>query len=200
MPALPSQIYETTIYDRESGQWFSLASAPLRSLADRDAVGVAAELAGDDGAHVATVEPWSLPFLIDALLRRYPSLGWEWDRWEHLDRFVLYRNRDGPSAFAQHLAYQRIVPVESSPLTNRSLTELFVAGGGAVTAYVTHHPALILAGPTGVFLCTVARHLGDGIGVPLRDRLWRALGASEDSLRHDDKPPDGDEHEREDDG
>jgi hypothetical protein len=184
MPVRPAQIYETTVYDRESGQWISLASAPLRSLADRDAAELATEIAGDDGAHVATIEPWGLPFLIDAVLRQYPSLGWEWDRWEHLDRFVLYRNRDGPSAFAQQLAYDRIVPVESSPLTSRSLAELFV-GGGAVTAYVTHHPALILAGPAGVLLCTVARHLGDGIGVPMRDRLWRALGASEDSLGRD---------------
>jgi hypothetical protein len=170
----------------------------MRSLVDEDAARVASYLAGDDMARAATVEPWSLPFLIDAVLRRYPSLGWEWERWEHLDRFVLYRNRAGPSPFAQHLAYDRIVPVESSPLTSRSLAELFVGGGAAVTAYVTHHPALIFAGPSGVFLCTVARHLGDGVGIPMRDRLWRALGASDESLRRDAKPGDesvGEDHE-----
>ena len=197
MPAHPTQIYETTVYDRDSGQWLSLASAPIRSLPDSDATRIASYLAGDDAARVATVEPWSLPFLIDAVLRRYPSLGWEWERWEHLDRFVLYRNREGPSAFAQRLAYDRIVPVESSPLTSRSLTELLV-GGAAVTAYVTHHPALIFAGPSGVFLCTVARHLGDGVGIPMRDRLWRALGASAESLSRDAEPDaESDDEDRE---
>jgi hypothetical protein len=196
VPARPAQVYETTIYDRESGQWFSVASVPVRSLADEDAVSVASYLAGGEAAQPASVESWRLPFLLDAVLRRYPSLDWEWERWEHRDRFFLYPNRDGPSAFAQQLAYDRVLPVESSPLTGRSLSELLVSGG-IVTAYVTHHPAIVFAGPAGVFLCTVARHLGDGIGIPMRDRLWRALGASEESLNRDadtsDDEPDEDE-------
>jgi len=193
MPTRLAQVYETTIYDRESGLWFALASVPTRSLADEGATKVASYLAGDEPVRSATVEAWSLPFLLDAVLRRYPSLGWEWERWEYLDRFILYRNREGPSAFAQQLAYEPIVPVESSPLTKRLLSEL-LASGSIVTAYVTHHPLLIFAGPAGVFLCTVARHLGDGIGVPARDRLWRALGASDESLhRGTDEPEEEDD-------
>lgn len=81
----PTQLYETTIYDRETSAGVGFVVVPARSIAQEerpDAADLAARLGlqadADDpfgrGMGLAPVEAWSLPFLIDAALGRFPDL------------------------------------------------------------------------------------------------------------------------------
>src|SRR5207245_2461080 len=125
-------------------------TVPSRSLAVgavppiRELVGVLGlELVRFPGNGMSVLEPveaWSLPFFLDGLLRPWSAseLPYEW-------RFYFdIPNRRGPSAFAQYLAFARILPFEASPLEAKSLSELVVGGGvSAALGYLTGHPLLV---------------------------------------------------------
>lgn len=192
----PTQLYETTIYNREAGNAFTFVTVPGRSVkgAEVPPVDVLAERLGFEPFHraerslsrIEPVEAWSLPFLIDASMGRWrgPDLLFEWR---------LYfdpPNRRGPSAFAQYLTYSPVIPFESSPLDGKALSELVTAGGvgAAVGAFATDHPLLLLAVPAGIIVCGAARGVADALRIGLRSRLLALMGVEDPEA--DEPPPD----------
>lgn len=189
----PVQFYETTIHNRDGGRAFSFVSVPRRSLANRvlqdvDAADVAGVLGlrepryGDAGAiNVRPVEAWSLPFLIDATLGRFEPF--DLDEPFLSERFALRGlPRRGPSPFAQYLVYSPVVPIESSPLGGKALSDLATAGsgiGGALGAYATGEPLLLLTIPGGIVLCAAARGISDALRIGLRARLLDLMGVED---------------------
>lgn len=205
----PAQSYETTIHDRDSGRAFTFLVVPSRSLGEGGGdVPPPDNLARHLGLSqrperpsrrwppIGDVSPWALPFAIDV------ALGNEEDfyRWgpffleEHLFGQRGRREGVGPSAFAQYLAYSPVVPFESSPLTRKSLSDLAAAGGGlggALGAYVTGDPLLLLTIPTGVILCGAARGVSQALEIGLRSKLLDLMGVEdpEASKAPEDEPP-----------
>jgi hypothetical protein len=176
------QVYETTIYNRDLRRAFAFATVPANALPSREVP--PAEVLGRDfeseGRRLEPVEAWSLPFLIDTLLGRPPDFP-PFERWPPFDPdfppWGLRRRRGrGPSAFAQHLTYSPVIPFESSPLGSKSLAGVVTTAGGAVGAYVTRDPLLLVTVPLGIVLCRAAVHVGDGVGIVLRTIILRWAG------------------------
>lgn len=175
VPAMEAvQVYETTIIDRDSGRGFKFVVAPRRYVAnleveDPDWV---ANLLGFDGLRyrrLIPVEAWSLPFLVDAALGRYPDFPWVLD----VPGVGEGPRGRGPSGFAQHLTSSPVVPVESSPLGGKSLAELVTATGSvgaAVGCYASGDPLVLLVVPAGIVVCGAAHGVVEGLR-PRRRRL-----------------------------
>jgi hypothetical protein len=145
---------------------------------------------------IGDVSPWALPFAIDI------ALGNEEDfyRWgpllleEHLFGRRERREGVGPSAFAQYLAYAPVVPFESSPLSPKSLSDLATAGGGiggALGAYLTGDPLLLVTIPAGIIVCGAARGVSQALEIGLRSKILGLMGVEdpEASKAPEDEPP-----------
>jgi len=177
-----AQIYETTVYNRDTGRAFGFATAPARSFPERETPTMdrLVEL-GDlpDAIRIRPVEAWNLPFLLDAALGRFPDFPYEFHF--YFDPLESARPRRTPSPFAQHLAYAPIIPFEASPLGGKSLAEVLTTAGtgtGAVVgAYAMQEPLVLVAVPAGIIVCKAASHVGDGIGIALRTLILRLVGA-----------------------
>lgn len=204
----PAQTYETTIHDRDSGRAFSFLVCPARSLGDGGGdvppVEVVARRLGLNrrpdrpSRHwppLNEVSPWALPFAIDITLGRDEEDLYRWGPFsleEHL--FAPRRRREamGPSAFAQYVAYAPVVPFESSPLTPKSLSELAAAGGGiggALGAYVTGDPLLLLTIPAGIIVCGAARGVSQALEIGLRSKVLEFMGVRDPYAAKDGPPP-----------
>src|SRR5438876_666717 len=74
----PTQLYETQIANRDTGDGFAFLTVPRRSLleAPETAEQVADALGVEDMRLLEPVEPWALPFLIDSALGRFPEFPW----------------------------------------------------------------------------------------------------------------------------
>ena len=122
---------------------------------------------------VEPVEAWSLPFLIDALMGRWngPDFLFEWR---------LYfdpANRRGPSQFAQHLTYARVVPVESSPLAPVALADLIATQDvSAALGYLADHPVLVLKTSGVIIVGYAVRGIGQAVQTGIRTGLLRVMG------------------------
>ena len=195
----PTQLYETTIYNRDDGRAFSFVTVPGRSLAFAEAPPAEA-LARDLGLEpiagtataappvysVAPLEGWSLPFFIDALMGRWngPQPFFEWRFYSDVPK------RRGPSEFAQHLAYARVVPFESSPLEAKSLVELITGGAAsAAVGYLTGHPLFVLFVAAGIIVCGTARGVADALRIGARTKLLAWMGVDDPEAP---APPDDD--------
>ena len=84
--------------------------------------------------------------------------------------------------FAHIVVNEAPIPFERSPLEGLTLSAIadFSATGigallgfKAVAAGVLPGLVLVVAVPTGIVFCVAAKHLGDGIGLWLRDRIYR---------------------------
>jgi hypothetical protein len=133
----PVQIYETTIYNRERrGQAFTFVTIPARALPESEVpsvervADVLSVLFIDDGprAFRRNLRPWGLPFLIDGALGRRASFSF------YFDPATPFGEKQGPSRFAEYLAFEAIVPFESSPLGAKALATLVGATGTAGAA------------------------------------------------------------------
>ncbi len=168
----PTQLYETTIYDRDGGQAFSFVTVPARSLVPTRTPSFVQELAQElsirpadaPGRLLDPLEAWSLPFFLDVsmgLREGTESFGWV--------SLPVTVATAPPSPFAQYLTYAPVVPFESSPLAAKSLAELIVGGGasGAV-GYVSGHPFLVLYVAAGIVICRGAHGLGRGVAEALQ--------------------------------
>ena len=204
----PAQTYETTIHDRDSGRAFSFITVPARSLGedggDVPPVETVAQRLGLDRKPdrsprrrppiLSDVSPWALPFAIDIALGRDEDDVYRWGPFfleEHLFGPRGARERLGPSAFAQYLAYARVVPFEASPLTPKSLSDLAAAGGGiggALGAYVTGDPLLLLTIPTGIIVCGAARGVGQALEIGLRAKLLGLMNVDDPDNAPNDEP------------
>lgn len=150
-------MYETRIYNRQqAGEAFGYVTVPARSFPDAEVPHL--EVLADTLAlrtpsrrQVQGVEPWMLPFFIDAALGRNQDFPY-WMEFEQPFR------RRGPSEFAQYLAFEAVVPFESSPLSPKSLASLAAAGGTLTTAATAlgvaaeDHPILLVIVPVGIVL------------------------------------------------
>jgi hypothetical protein len=210
----PAQTYETTIYDRDSGRAFSFISVPSRSLGedagDVPPADLVARRLGLDSdpprpsrrwPPIRSVSPWALPFAIDVALGRDEEDFYRWGPFlleEHLFGPRGRAERAGPSAFAQYLAYAQVVPFENSPLTPKSLSDLAAAGGGlggALGAYVTGDPLLLLAIPTGIIVCGAARGVSQALEIGLRSKLLNLMNVSDPNASTDEPPSDSPQNE-----
>jgi hypothetical protein len=138
---------------------------------------------GERASVFEPLEAWSLPFFLDGLLGGWsgPDSVFEW-------RFYFdVPNRRGPSPFAQHLTYARVVPFESSPLDAKSLSELITGGGAsAALAYITGHPLLALVVPGGIIVCGAARGIAEALRIGLRSKLLGLMGVHDTELSRED--------------
>jgi hypothetical protein len=195
-----TQLYETTIYDRESGRGFSFVTIPERAYAERmwhaDAADVAGMIGLQDGRSVngaalrlGPVEAWSLPFLIDDLLDRYLDFPDEFGL--YFDPLEPRRPRRGPSRFAQYVTYAPVVPFESSPLSGQALGEVVTKSGmvgGAVGAYVTGDPLVVLVAAGGLILGGAAQGVSEALRIGLRSKLLGLMGVEDPNRPSDDDP------------
>lgn len=199
-----AQLYETTIHNRDDGRAFAFVVTPSRSLTGRevppiDEVASRLRLSRLPWPRpprrppfLGRIEPWALPFAIDVALGRDPEAFYgPWGPWiveEH-----LRGNRPGgPSAFAQYLAYSPIIPFESSPLGGKALSELAAAGGGiggALGAYATGDPLLLLAIPAGIVVCGAANGVAEALRIGLRAKLLDLMGVDDPHAQPPDPPP-----------
>lgn len=197
----PTQLYETVIANRDSGdpraeeKALRIVTIPARSLAFGEVPPVerlASELDFERSLRLAPVEGWSLPFMIDAILGRFPpDFPWVLE----VPGPGARRRGEGPSRFAQHIAYEPVVPFESSPLRGSSLAELLAAGGaaaGGAVGFVEGQVIVILAVPAGIILIGAARGVADALHIGIRTKLLEWMGVPDPSQRPlgDDEPPD----------
>ena len=194
------QVYETTIYNRDDRRAYSFVTVPSRSFSERMQDVDVADVAGMLDLHdarepsgrplrVQPVEAWSLPFLIDATLGRFVEYPYEFGF--YFDPLEPRRPRRGPSPFAQYVTFAPVIPFESSPLGGKALAELVTAGGGvggAVGAYMTGDPLLLLVAVGGIILGGAARGVGDALHIGLRSKLLDLMGVEDPDAR---SPNDG---------
>jgi hypothetical protein len=186
---MPTQLYETTIYDRE-GHAFSYVTVPARSIVfpavpDVQAISAELELRPLDPARAPAtllepVEPWSIPFLIDGLMGRWDGPGFPYEWRLYFDPL----NRRGPSEFAQHLTFAKVVPVESSPLAGVSLADIISTHEVSATlGYLGSHPVLLLKTSGVVIVGYAVRGIGQAIQIKLRIGLLRIMGVGGDQAK-----------------
>jgi hypothetical protein len=192
----PTQLYETVIVNRDPAAPYSterglrIVTIPARSLAFPETPPVerlADELGFEDHRHLDPVEAWSLPFLIDATLGRFPDFPWTLEVWASGRR----RRGEGPSTFAQHIAYEPVIPFESSPLRGASLAQLLTAGGtaaGGAVGYVEGHIVMILVVPAGIIIAGAARGVADALHIGIRAKLLAWMGVPDPAQPGDDDP------------
>lgn len=186
----PVQFYETTIYNRDrAGQAFSFVSIPARSLPGGE-VPSAEAVARTFGAQFMedgprsfrrNLRPWGLPFLIDGALGRRESFRF------FFDPDTPYGEKVGPSRFAEYLAFEAVIPFESSPLGAKALATLVGATGttGAVLGYAaTGEPLVLVTVPAGIVLAGAALGIGvgaaTGLAEGLHHQIARLMGVPDD--------------------
>jgi hypothetical protein len=193
----PVQVYETTIYNRDNrGQAFSFVTIPSRSLPDhevppvQDVARTLSVLFMNDGprAFRRNLRPWGLPFVIDGALGRRESFRF------YFDPDTPFGEKQGPSRFAEYLAFEAVIPFESSPLGAKALATLVGAtstAGAALGYSATGHPMMLVTVPAGIVVAGAAIGVGAGAAAGLaegiRHQLCRLMGVPED---HSDDPED----------
>lgn len=194
----PAQLYETTICNRDDGRACWFISVPARSILTLELApaGLIADRLGLEPigptSVVEPVEAWSLPFMIDGLMGRWtgPQRFREW-------RFYFdVPNRRGPSQFAQHVAFAKVIPFKSSPLGAVALAELIVRGDvSAALGYLGGHPVLLFEAAGAIIVCGAATGIGDGLRIGLRTMLLRLMGVETDHPEDGDSSAGSDEPE-----
>jgi hypothetical protein len=192
----PTQLYETVVVNRDpqappaDDYAMRFVTIPARSLTTGEVPPVEL-LAKDLGLEqMAKAEPWSLPFLLDAILGRFPDYPWVLEVWGPGSR----RRGEGPSTFAQHLAYEPVVPFESSPLQGRSLAGILAAGGvsaGAAVGFVEGQVVAVLAVPAGIIVIGAASGAAEAFQIGIRTKMlaWMGVPDPAQSSSTDDPPP-----------
>jgi hypothetical protein len=187
----PVQIYETTIYNRDRrGEHFSFATVPARSIQGGEvpSVDTLAQTLGvlfmreSPRAFRRNLRPWGLPFLIDGALGRRRSFH------IYFDPDTPFGEKEGPSPFAEYLAFEAVVPFESSPLGSKALATLVgaTASAGAGLGYAANgDPIVLITVPAGIVVAGVALGIGAGAATGLaegiRHQLRSVMGLVDDS-------------------
>jgi hypothetical protein len=172
----PAQLYETTIHNRDTGDAFSFAVVPRRSLAEYvdpnswqsvvDVLGLEAPRAPEP------VELWSLPFLVDSLMGRRVDYPWILEPGGS-------RRGQTPTPFAQYLTYAAEIPFEQSPLEGKSLAQILAGTSGVgsiVVGFAAGNPLMLVIVPAAIILCYGATGLGQGLQIILRTYALRLAG------------------------
>ncbi len=88
--------------------------------------------------------------------------------------------------FAEHLAFDDLIPFEQSPISLESLGKLVVsatgAGIGAYAGFVMAGPTplLLITIPAGMIICGAAKGIADALEKGLRERLLRFLKSGDE--------------------
>lgn len=179
----PTQLYETVIHNRDTGESFVFVTVPRRSVVEmpEDAAGVTLALGVEEARRVDPAEPWAVPFLIDALMGRGPEYPWILEPpW--IPRPGERRQGEAPSPFAQYLTYEPVIPFEQSPLDAVSLTTQLTpwSGASATVGFFMAHPLMIVLVPAGIIIGYAVRGAGRGIGeglqIGLRAKVLKLMG------------------------
>jgi hypothetical protein len=186
----PVQVYETTIYNRDRhGEEFTFLTVPARSLRNGEVPSIKefaqslSVLFMDDGprAFRRNLRPWGLPFLIDGALGRRESFRF------YFDPDTPFGEKQGPSRFAEYLAFEPVVPFESSPLGSKALATLVggTSTAGAALGYAaTGDPIVLVTVPAGIVVAGVALGVGAGaamgIAEGVRHQLRKLMGVPDD--------------------
>jgi hypothetical protein len=194
----PIQIYETTVFNREARvQAFSFVTVPSRSFPRgevppvHDVADALSVLFMHDGprAFRRNLRPWGLPFLIDGLLGRRDSFRF------YFDPDTPFGEKQGPSRFAEYLAFEAVIPFESSPLSSKALATLVggtTSAGAALGYAATGDPIVLVTVPAGIVVAGVAIGLGagaaTGIAEGVRYQLCRLMGVP--GFQSEDHPDD----------
>lgn len=201
----PSQLYETTIYNRDDGQAFAFLTIPSRSIVfheipDIRALAAEFELRPIDLPRgpvevLEPVEAWSIPFLLDAIMGRWNGPGFLYEWRLYFDP----PNRRGPSQFAQHLTYAKVVPVESSPLAPVALADLISTHEVSGTlGYLANHPVLLLKASGVIIVGYAVRGIGQAVEIRLRSGALRLMGVGGDQASVLDEPEEAETDDEED--
>jgi hypothetical protein len=153
----PTQIYETTIFDRESGAGLGFVTVPLRVFPYQDPEGAYERLATAlDFQPVEVRDPRGrLPEAIDQMLA-YPT--------EYRAEWIA------PSEFATYLASDARIPVEQSPMQGRTLADI-VGGGGVFYGTVQGDPLAFVLGLGAIVLFGPAQVVGEWGTAKMRELL-----------------------------
>jgi len=79
--------------------------------------------------------------------------------------------------FAECVSFERVIPIEQSPLIQESLAKLATtASGVGIGAYIGfvafgQSPLLLITVPAGIIICGAARGIGQALEEGLRDRI-----------------------------
>lgn len=174
----PAQIYETTIFNRDRRrEAFTFLTVPARSLPTQEMPPMD-QIADDLGLLLMEPEnprsfrrnlrPWGLPFLLDGALGRRQAFRF------YFDPDTPFGEKEGPSRFAEYLAFEAVIPFESSPLGAKSLAALITTTGsvGAALGYAgSGDPIVLVTVPAGIVLGGAAIGVGAGLAVGLADGI-----------------------------
>ena len=73
-----------------------------------------------------------------------------------------------------------MVPIESSPLYGKALSELFAGGGvTAAVGYLVGHPLLVFEVGGGMIVCGAARGVAEALRIGLRSKLLDLMGVDD---------------------
>lgn len=190
----PVQLFETTIYNRDRRrEAFTFITIPARSFMDEvpslekaaDALGVLFMEPDNPRAFRRNLRPWGLPFLLDGALGRRAPFRF------YFDPDVPFGEKQGPSSFAEYLAFEARIPFESSPLEGKTLTALVTATGsaGAALGYAaTSDPIVLVTVPAGIVIGGAALGVGAGLATGLADVVRQGVCRLMDVPG--DEPPD----------
>lgn len=177
----PVQLFETTIYNADRrGEAFTFITVPARSFSDEvpaienvaDALGVLFMEPDTPRAFRRNLRPWGLPFLLDGALGRRAPFRF------YFDPDVPFREKQGPSSFAEYLAFEARIPFESSPLGGKTLTALVTASGsaGAALGYAaTSDPIVLVTVPAGIVIGGAALGVGAGLATGLAEVVHQGV-------------------------
>jgi len=187
----PVQIYETTIYNRDRpGEQFTFVTIPARSARDNKvpSIDALAQTLGvvfmseSPRAFRRNLRPWGLPFLIDGALGRRRSFHF------YFDPDTPFGEKEGPSQFAEYLAFEAVVPFESSPLGSKALATLVgaTASAGAGLGYAANgDPIVLITVPAGIVVAGAALGVGAGVATGLAEGIRNFKS----SLKGEDEHP-----------
>ncbi|WP_141340267.1 hypothetical protein [Bradyrhizobium sp. USDA 3458] len=182
------QSYETIVFDEGRTYGFHMFVVPWRSVPPTFS-NKSIELLSKDIKLTDPIDisPAYLPHALTALVP-------EGDPLPNVESFNELRVAFGAAGrrpefkFAQQVAFARIVPFESSPLTAEALASILVsgvAGAGAVgigaklgiVAFgATTGPALLLAAAGGIVVVTLASSAGTEIGKGIAAKVQEWMG------------------------
>jgi polyhydroxyalkanoate synthesis regulator phasin len=101
--------------------------------------------------------------------------------------------------FAEHIAFQKMVPVEESPLTSEALATLSISAQIALMA-VTGNPLLLVLTPVTIILLAVAKGAGkvveaagEGFAEVVKDRIHKSFITKSDTAEDEKRMKDMEE-------
>jgi hypothetical protein len=164
----PAQVYETTIFDRESGAGLTFVTVPLHALQYPDpsealeAIGAA--LGFEPAELIPGEEEVAEKRLADALdeMLAYPT--------EQRGPWTVLKRRLGRPEFATYLASEATIPVEQSAVGGKTLTEI-LSSGGVAYGIAQGKPLTILMGLGTIILVGPAQVIGEWGTAKLRELL-----------------------------